>query len=152
MSTIPITKRGAELLKEELDLLEKEPILSQDDKEKPINGSIQSLFSFETLLSPTDESISMFSRQIEAEVSAVDKPIGDISSNKLTQEENFGEMWTLLDCHFGIPLFDVDANTKICDAIVLGDLCNASSLIHLTESSRKLGTSLLESEPLASFD
>lgn len=26
--------------------------------------------------------------------------------------------WTLLDCCFGIPLFDADANTHICDAIV----------------------------------
>lgn len=25
--------------------------------------------------------------------------------------------WTILDCNFGVPLFDVDANTKICHAI-----------------------------------
>lgn len=33
------------------------------------------------------------------------------------------QVWTLLDCHFGVPLFDVNANTKICDMIVSGGLC-----------------------------
>lgn len=35
-------------------------------------------------------------------------------------------MWTLLDCHFGVPLFDVDANTKICDMIVYGGLSEST--------------------------
>ncbi|KAK5637850.1 hypothetical protein RI129_000154 [Pyrocoelia pectoralis] len=135
---------STELLKEELDLLDKDTILSQEDKEKPLNGSIQSLFSFETLLSPTDENISMFSRQVDSDTSSIKKSVEDNCVNKLGSEDANGEMWTLLDCHFGIPLFDVDANTKICDAIVSGGLCNSSSLSNLSESSRMLGTSLLE--------
>lgn len=38
-------------------------------------------------------------------------------------KEFFGEEWTMLDCHFGIPLFDVDCNTQICEYIVR-NLCN----------------------------
>lgn len=26
--------------------------------------------------------------------------------------------WTILDVHFGIPLFDVDTNTQICQYII----------------------------------
>lgn len=26
--------------------------------------------------------------------------------------------WTILDVHFGVPLFDVDCNTRICEYIV----------------------------------
>ncbi|XP_031352346.1 protein FAM91A1 [Photinus pyralis] len=134
---------STELLKEELDLLDKDTILSQEVKEKPLNQSIQSLYSFETLLSPTDENISMFSRQGDSDPPS-NKATDENSVNKPVEEEANGEMWTLLDCHFGIPLFDADANTKICDAIVSGGLCHSSSLTHLTESSRMLGTSLLE--------
>ncbi|KAG5678046.1 hypothetical protein PVAND_007752 [Polypedilum vanderplanki] len=44
----------------------------------------------------------------------------DNSSDKLenVKEEYFGEDWTILDIHFGIPLFDVDTNTKICQYFV----------------------------------
>lgn len=53
-------------------------------------------------------------------------------------------MWTLLDCHFGVPLFDVDANTKICDVILYGGLTEKSSLQRLTETSQHLGSLLLD--------
>jgi hypothetical protein len=29
----------------------------------------------------------------------------------------FTQDWTVLDVHFGIPLFDVDTNTQICQYI-----------------------------------
>lgn len=32
--------------------------------------------------------------------------------------EDTGEDWTILDVHFGVPLFDVDCNTRICEYIV----------------------------------
>lgn len=63
---------------------------------------------------------------------------------KLCKKNALFQSWTLLDCHFGIPLFDVDANTKICDTIVTGGLTNPSNLQKLVESSRTLGTALLE--------
>ncbi|KAF5296002.1 hypothetical protein FQA39_LY12774 [Lamprigera yunnana] len=98
-----INQDSTELLKEELDLLDKNCSLLNENEEKSINSSIQSLISFDTLLSPMDENISMFTRHTEAEIA---NSVSDSSSNE------DGEMWTLLDCHFGIPLFDVDANTK----------------------------------------
>ncbi|KAK4882938.1 hypothetical protein RN001_006257 [Aquatica leii] len=139
-----INQDSTELLKEELDLLDKNCSLSSETTNKSINGSIQSLISFDTLLSPTEENVSMFSRQSEPELLITDNSIGDSCSNKSIVEHENGEMWTLLDCHFGIPLFDVDANTKICDAVVSGGLCDTASLTYLMESSRKLGSSLLE--------
>ncbi|KAF5273065.1 hypothetical protein FQR65_LT04807 [Abscondita terminalis] len=133
-----------DLLKEELDLLDKKCSLSDETMDKSINGSIQSLISFDALLSPMDENISMFSRQGEPELAIIENSVGDNYSNKSVVDNDNGEMWTLLDCHFGIPLFDVDTNTKICDAVVSGGLCDTASLTNLTESSRKLGSSLLE--------
>src|SRR5699024_3313902 len=41
------------------------------------------------------------------------------------------QVWTLLDCHFGIPLFDVYANNKICDMVVSGGLAEAKRYITL---------------------
>lgn len=42
----------------------------------------------------------------------------------------FVQEWTILDCHFGIPLFDADANTKICDAIISGGLAEKKRYFH----------------------
>lgn len=54
------------------------------------------------------------------------------------------ECWTLLDCCFGIPLFDADANAQICDAIVSQQLWKQSNLEKLTRSSRSLCLKLLD--------
>ena len=32
--------------------------------------------------------------------------------------------WTLLDCHFGVPLFDAKINKNVCDKILLNSLCS----------------------------
>lgn len=37
----------------------------------------------------------------------------------------FCQKWTILDVHFGAPLFDVDCNTRICENIVQ-KLCTES--------------------------
>ncbi|KAJ1528015.1 hypothetical protein ONE63_007939 [Megalurothrips usitatus] len=52
--------------------------------------------------------------------------------------------WTLLDCCFGVPLFDVEANKLICDSIVSCELWEKESLKNLRSSGEKLGASLLE--------
>ncbi|CAG9766655.1 unnamed protein product [Ceutorhynchus assimilis] len=92
--------------------------------------------SVDQLLSPTEENIGIFSR-IEDEKSEETK-------DKSQQNDESTRNWTILDCHFGIPLFDADANTKICDAIVSGGLAEDDSLDHLINSSKKLGTMLLD--------
>ncbi|EEZ97172.2 Protein FAM91A1-like Protein [Tribolium castaneum] len=108
------SKECSELLRQELDELEQK---------------MKHSVSIDGLLSPIDENINMFSLKSEE----MKKP-----------DENRGEVWTLLDCHFGIPLFDVNANTKICDMIVSGGLVETNSLSNLVESSRKLGSALLD--------
>lgn len=33
------------------------------------------------------------------------------------RDDSIGEDWTILDINFGVPLFDVDCNTRICEQI-----------------------------------
>lgn len=52
--------------------------------------------------------------------------------------------WNLLDCSFGIPLFDATLNRQVCQRVVDSALCQGQSLLNLVESSRKLSTELLQ--------
>ncbi|KAK7793931.1 hypothetical protein R5R35_011860 [Gryllus longicercus] len=54
------------------------------------------------------------------------------------------ETWTLLDCSFGVPLFDAAANAQICDAIINEELWKPDNLEKLTRSSRSLCLKLLD--------
>ncbi|XP_005190226.2 protein FAM91A1 [Musca domestica] len=54
-------------------------------------------------------------------------------SNAKEDEEDTTEDWTLLDVNFGVPLFDVDTNTRICEQIVR----NLSTEENLNELPRK---------------
>ncbi|XP_050303442.1 protein FAM91A1 [Anthonomus grandis grandis] len=117
------------LLQEELDRIG----IQEDESVEPnVNHS-----STEQLLSPSEENVGIFSR-IEEDIPDGDETI--ISKEDNTTLQN----WTILDCHFGIPLFDPDANTKICDAIVSGGLAETESLEQLMNSTKKLGAALLD--------
>ncbi|XP_043647140.1 protein FAM91A1 [Drosophila teissieri] len=48
-------------------------------------------------------------------------------SPSLVSDEDATEEWTLLDVSFGVPLFDVDTNTRICEQLVQG-LCSDGNL------------------------
>jgi len=37
--------------------------------------------------------------------------------------------WVLLDCHFGVPLFDADVNQSVCRRIAKHGLCNQARYI-----------------------
>lgn len=79
-------------------------------------------------------------------------PLAEQLTDKLklnipTQHPNVSgtyDQWTLLDCCFGIPLFDVEANKRICDSIITCGLWEPESLNNLRASGEKLGDSLLE--------
>jgi hypothetical protein len=58
--------------------------------------------------------------------------------------EDEQEQWTLLDCCFGVLLFDAEANSQICKAIVSTELWRRESLEKLTASSRRLCLHLLD--------
>lgn len=124
------TKEGASLLEQELKQLDAEDRLKNKKKKELSNSP-----SIETLLSPTEDNISMFSMQEDD---------AEEQAQEAVNEQNRAEVWTLLDCHFGVPLFDANANTKICDNIVSGGLSETASLEALQESSRELSSSLLD--------
>jgi hypothetical protein len=77
----------------------------------------------------------------------VDIDIGTRDSKTLgvdIEVEGKHEQWTLLDCCFGVPLFDAEANSRICEAIVSTKLWRRESLEKLTASSRRLCLRLLD--------
>ncbi|CAH1109255.1 unnamed protein product [Psylliodes chrysocephalus] len=135
------SQEGSNLLQEELDHL----VISEEVKENMnLELTLKSSISIDGLVSPLDENISMFVRDKPSEIIQNDANEPKKIEEESETEQNPAEVWTLLDCHFGIPLFDVNANTKICDTLVYGGLVEANSFEHLVESSRKLGSSLLD--------
>lgn len=52
-----------------------------------------------------------------------DKNGDELSSIDEEPQPPYSEEWTILDVHFGIPLFDIDCNTRICENLVK-NLCN----------------------------
>lgn len=60
------------------------------------------------------------------------------SNDVLVEDE-----WTLLECYFGIPLFESNINKQTCEKIVSNGLCKADNLQELLASSRKLSLKLL---------
>ncbi|KAJ8928401.1 hypothetical protein NQ314_019066 [Rhamnusium bicolor] len=138
------SQEGTNLLQEELDQLE----INEEAKEAKDNIGLElnlkNSASVEGLASPIDEHISMFTRDSESEVGKSQEKLEAGEEQERGYEPDGAEVWTLLDCHFGVPLFDVNANTKICDTIVSGGLAEPNSLEQLVESSRKLGSTLLD--------
>jgi len=47
----------------------------------------------------------------------------------LAESRTMEEDWVLLDCYFGIPLFDANANQQICRRIASQKLCNKERLV-----------------------
>lgn len=70
----------------------------------------------------TDKSKGLYS-QSSIEIPFDCNSINEEEDIALDSREFFGEEWTILDCNFGMPLFDVDINTRICEYIVR-NLCN----------------------------
>ncbi|CAH1963919.1 unnamed protein product [Acanthoscelides obtectus] len=137
------SQEGNNLLQEELDQL----AIDETDNVRTDNMlslTLKNSVSVDGLLSPMEENISMFSRDEGSAVKSSDGSVKDDKKEKNSTDEDRAEVWTLLDCHFGVPLFDVNANTNICDSIVSGGLAEAASLEQLVESSRKLGSALLD--------
>ncbi|XP_059614204.1 protein FAM91A1 [Phlebotomus argentipes] len=57
--------------------------------------------------------------------------------------EYSGEDWTLLDVTFGVPLFDVDCNTRICESLVK-HLVSEENLQVLQESNSEMNRKFLQ--------
>ncbi|XP_030372800.1 protein FAM91A1 [Scaptodrosophila lebanonensis] len=70
-------------------------------------------------------------------------PAAPESESLLEEQEPGTEEWTLLDVNFGVPLFDVDSNTRICEQLVR-NLCSDDNLEALPASAAQSQTLLLE--------
>ncbi|RZF37454.1 hypothetical protein LSTR_LSTR011368 [Laodelphax striatellus] len=70
--------------------------------------------------------------------------IGNCAADK-RKDDSVGELsdWMLLECLFGVPLFEAEINQKICDTIV-NRLADKASLEQLVISNQKLGKNLEE--------
>uniref|UniRef100_T1J6S9 FAM91 N-terminal domain-containing protein n=1 Tax=Strigamia maritima TaxID=126957 RepID=T1J6S9_STRMM len=66
------------------------------------------------------------------------------SKSKVSNKVSLSDRdWTLLDCNFGLPLFDAQLNKVICEKFSHFQLCSKESLQHLTQSSHDLSEKLL---------
>ncbi|XP_026740984.1 protein FAM91A1 [Trichoplusia ni] len=90
--------------------------------DKSANPSVsQSINQLNDLLSPAEESISMFTQLSDklTEMSAAEGDSGvDTAHNASDDETCRPERWTILDLQFGIPLFDEALCEKTCKCIV----------------------------------
>lgn len=75
--------------------------------------------------------------------SSVEIPMAEEEVSPVEEEEDATEEWTLLEVNFGVPLFDVDTNTRICEQLVRG-LCNDSNLNALASVTAQSQTLFLE--------
>ncbi|GAB0089898.1 fam91a1 [Sergentomyia squamirostris] len=57
--------------------------------------------------------------------------------------EYSGENWTLMDVNFGVPLFDVDCNTRICESLVK-HLVSDENLVVLQEANSEMNRKFLQ--------
>lgn len=75
------------------------------------------------------------------EPAGVDEPPNDDADDG---DDEHLEDWTLLDCCYGIPLFDNALNKDVCAKILEHRLCSKDNLKQLTRSNRRLALRLLD--------
>lgn len=92
--------------------------VSSENLNKKCDRSVNQL---EDLLSPAEESISMFTQLNDklTEMSAAEGDSGVDTAHYVSDDETCRpERWTIVDLQFGIPLFDEALCEKICKCIV----------------------------------
>ncbi|XP_052755797.1 protein FAM91A1 isoform X2 [Galleria mellonella] len=94
--------------------------LKFDSKKESETASEKSMNQLNDLLSPAEESISMFTQLSDklTEMTAEGDSGVDTAHNYSDEETCKPEKWTILDLQFGIPLFDETLCEKICHCIV----------------------------------
>ncbi|XP_055319685.1 protein FAM91A1 [Sitodiplosis mosellana] len=73
--------------------------------------------------SPDDSERCHLVSQSSIEIEICDTDKNDDLNSIQEEPESIGEEWTILDVHFGVPLFDIDCNTRICENLVK-NLCD----------------------------
>ncbi|XP_053614708.1 protein FAM91A1 [Plodia interpunctella] len=94
--------------------------LKFDSKKGSETPSEKSMNQLNDLLSPAEESISMFTQLTDklTEISTEGDSGVDTAHNFSDEETCKPEKWTILDLQFGIPLFDETMCEKICHCLV----------------------------------
>ena len=82
---------------------------------------------------PADSGVANFSdlekASLNDEVNNLDRssPV-KYDTSSVDTEVDEGQ-WVLLDCHFGVPLFDADVNHSVCRRIAKHGLCNQARYV-----------------------
>ncbi|XP_048759028.2 protein FAM91A1-like [Ostrea edulis] len=118
-------------------------VASEWESSEPSNGvkdqqSADVLAMEIDMLELESDSVEKSSAQALKHHLRLDLPKSQVSCD-LSQEEH----WVLLDCYFGIPLFDSSLNKEICSKVVNFGLFKQEGLQELLHSSRKLSLRLL---------
>ncbi|XP_061181640.1 protein FAM91A1-like [Saccostrea echinata] len=92
--------------------------------------------------------IDMLELESEPKENSIAQPLNrnlklDLSKKQVSCDVSKEEDWALLDCYFGIPLFDSYLNKEICSKVVNFGLFKQEGLQELLHSSRKLSLRLL---------
>ena len=89
----------------------------QDDKPKNGIKNTESALMLESELDMLNQSVS-------PEKKRADTLTLDVGENVKSCDANLESDWVLLDCAFGIPLFDAHVNQQVCNRIAAQSLCS----------------------------
>lgn len=103
-----------ELLQNELEKLDMSDRQLDEAMRVPRNMISQSSIEIELVDEDNEKLIEKKEEEYLGEVSLVQL----IKFENIVDDFTFLQEWTVLDVHFGIPLFDVDTNTQICQYII----------------------------------
>ncbi|XP_058058144.1 protein FAM91A1 [Anopheles bellator] len=115
---------------------ESNPTFSSNDTETPNETNIPSEVTG-TNGTPSEE------KQDNQAVLEMAESDSDTEISRKNSLQHAGEEWTILDINFGIPLFDVDCNTKICQYVVQR-LCNEQNISTLKEVNQAMERKYVE--------
>jgi len=80
---------------------------------------------------PVDSNVANFSDLEKASLNDDVNNLDRSSPAKYSVDADIDEcQWVLLDCHFGVPLFDADVNRSVCRRIANNSLCNHARYFH----------------------
>ncbi|XP_049876571.1 protein FAM91A1 [Pectinophora gossypiella] len=117
-STEDLKTKETSISKESIQFDEIVPVHATG-KEASEEKTGKSISQLNDLLSPAEESISMFTQLSDKLTEMTEGDSGVDTAHNFSDEETCKpEKWTILDLQFGIPLFDETLCEKICNSIV----------------------------------
>ncbi|XP_064626178.1 protein FAM91A1-like isoform X2 [Lineus longissimus] len=122
-------------------------LINSVEHDSPVNG-IKDTISAEMLASEVDSLATPKRTKAQPPLSlAIDDHNNSMDIIKQEDQDTYEQIvaqdWVLLNCCFGIPLFDADVNKEVCERVAAHNLCSKNSLQSLLYSSRMLSLRLL---------